>query len=145
MSQQCVHPIQKAKLILEGDSAHVTPLGELHQGLGSSTQDVNLQECVQRRARKMVRGLDHFSYEDRMRELMLFSLEKTRLQGSLTAGFPCLQGAYKKLGNLVLEETVATVISKERSRKCADVFRGITDHLGDPSPGRMDQFVPSES
>ncbi|RMC12302.1 hypothetical protein DUI87_09815 [Hirundo rustica rustica] len=98
MSQQCVLPIQKARLILEGDSARVTPPGLLHQGLGSSTQDVNLQEWVQRRARMMVGGLDHFSYEDRLRELMLFTLEKTRLQRSLTADFPGLKGAYKKDG-----------------------------------------------
>lgn len=97
MNQQCVLPVQKTSLILEGDSAHVTPLGVPHQSLGSSTQEANLQEWVQRRARKIIRGLDHFSYEDRLRGLMSFSLEKTRLHGNVTADFPCLKRAYKKV------------------------------------------------
>ena len=59
---------------------------------------MELLEQVQRRAMKIIRGLEHLPYEDRLREVGLFSLQRRRLWEYLIVACQLLKGAYRKGG-----------------------------------------------
>lgn len=73
-----------------------------------SRKDISLQEQVHRSTIKMIRGMEHPSYEERLRKFVLFSLEKRRVQGDRIAAFQYLKGAYKKTGGELLYKHVVT-------------------------------------
>ena len=74
-------------------------------------------------ATKMIQRLEHLSYEDRLREFRLFSLEKRRLQGDPTAAFQYLKGAYKKDGDKLLSRSCC-------NRRRGNVFKLREDRYG---------------
>jgi len=80
----------------------------LHSKTSHYRKDAVPLEWIQRRAPKIIRGLEHLSYEERLRELGMFRLENI-IWGDLTVALQYFKGAYNSKGTNFLHSLIVIV------------------------------------
>ncbi|KAE8625994.1 hypothetical protein XENTR_v10006473 [Xenopus tropicalis] len=104
-SRQCHSVATKANKVLSCikkgiDSRDENIILPLYRSLVRPHLKKDINE-LQRRATKLVKGMEDLSYEVRLSRLGLISLEKRRLRGDMITLYKYIRGDYRQMGDVL--------------------------------------------